>query len=870
LDLDTAARELWLQELAREQPDVARILKKMLANHAAVESSRFIEDPLVQRTLPVTREGTRVGAYRLERSIGRGGMGEVWLAQRVDGRYEGVCAIKFLDPSFGSPALRDRFHREGQMLARLAHPNIARLLDAGEADDATPYLALEYVDGQRIDRYCEAKALGVKQRVRLFLDVIAAVAYAHSQLVIHRDLKPSNVLVTAEGQVKLLDFGIAKLLRADGEADPALTRLEESLLTPDYAAPEQIAGEEPSTGTDVYQLGLLLHVVLTGSHPLAGSTSRSDKMRMVLNAQIPRLSSAANAEVARQLRGDLDAIVEVALRRLPGERYATAQALRDDLTRYLDNEPVQARRGARWDRARKFVSRNRLAVTSSIAAVAALCVALGFAYSQALEARAQRDQARLEAKRADAEARFMNLMMSDVGEPGVPVTPERILDRALNWIGEQQGEEPQFVVQMLARISSRFVDIGNVQRGYEALVRAEQVAQASGDALLLAEVNCELVSSEIQLQRVERAAERLAFASDLLARSAMETPSLDCLIARADLAEAQGDLRAASREWEAVLPLLETQGVGTSLAYASALGDLATIYASLGDAKRGYEYIHRARVQREVQGYKDTTGVLTAKHNEAMALWNLGELRTAFELETDVLNRRIERDSIDGLTAGTSLGYGSMLVRLDRAAEALTWIERGAASAQRAGHRSAGVYVEMQRTKALVAMGALDQAEKAIATAQSLAGEDTTLFREPLTRIRLSRAEVLLARREWSEARLLIDLLRKEIDDPDNELAFYRPIALLIASRIALAQERVDEAETFAREALAIYQERARSPSASADVGEVSLELARIALRKGDRASAVSLATDAATALTNSVGAEHSLARAAIQIQAGS
>ncbi|MEO8019448.1 MAG: serine/threonine-protein kinase, partial [Pseudomonadota bacterium] len=319
LDLPAEGREAWLAALTVTHPDVAPVVRGLLAERDALDAKGF----LAQSPFPVpgSLAGTVAGAYTLERPLGRGGMGEVWLARRNDGRFDGLCAVKFLDDSVAHPKLAERFRREGNLLARLTHPHIARLLDAGAANGRA-YLALEYVDGEGIDSFCAR--LPVDARVRLFVDVVAAVAHAHSHLIVHRDLKPSNVLVTRDGQVKLLDFGIAKLLSAD-PGDGELTRVEDAALTPEYAAPEQMLGELPSTATDVYQLGMLLYVLLTGRHPVPASGTRAEKVRMALAGVIPRASELADESTRQFLRGDLDAILDKALRRDPAERYATAQ-----------------------------------------------------------------------------------------------------------------------------------------------------------------------------------------------------------------------------------------------------------------------------------------------------------------------------------------------------------------------------------------------------------------------------------------------------------------------------------------------------------------------------------------------------------------
>jgi serine/threonine protein kinase len=270
----------------------------------------------------LTGTSRRLGNYTIERLLGRGGMSEVWLARRSDGLFDAQCAIKLLDAGVSQQKLAERFSREGQLLARLAHPNIARLLDAGSTDDGKQFLVLEYVDGDRIDRFCDLHGLDVDQRIRLFLDAVLAVAHAHSNLVVHRDLKPSNVLVTRSGAVKLLDFGIAKLIgvqRPEGDWS-VHTQVDEIVLTPEYAAPEQLLGELPSTATDVYQLGMLLCTLLVGRHPLQTLRTRGDRVKAALAGRVPRASDLATGALRKKLRGDLDAILAMALQTDPRYR----------------------------------------------------------------------------------------------------------------------------------------------------------------------------------------------------------------------------------------------------------------------------------------------------------------------------------------------------------------------------------------------------------------------------------------------------------------------------------------------------------------------------------------------------------------------
>jgi len=266
LELPNEARVGWLTRLCANQPDVAADLQMLLEQLQILDREGFLEDGPVETLKKASLAGQTLGAYTVESAIGQGGMGSVWLAHRSDGRFEGKVAIKLLSIALIGQGGEARFHREGRVLAKLTHPNIARILDAGVTSTAQPYLVLEYVRGSPIDRHCEENALSVEARVGLFLDVLAAVGHAHANLIVHRDIKPSNIYVDHLGVVKLLDFGIAKLVEDDIRTDPAtlLTHDGTRALTPEYAAPEQVIGGPITVATDVYSLGVLLYVLLSG------------------------------------------------------------------------------------------------------------------------------------------------------------------------------------------------------------------------------------------------------------------------------------------------------------------------------------------------------------------------------------------------------------------------------------------------------------------------------------------------------------------------------------------------------------------------------------------------------------------------------
>lgn len=380
LELPPAERAAWLAEIRAQTPELADQIARWLAECEALENADFLEGAAALEPARSALADLQLGAYRLVEPIGHGGMGSVWLAERTDGRYEGRVAVKLLSAALVGRAGEERFAREGRILAKLAHPQIAHLVDAGVSPIGQPYLVLEYVEGQTIVAHCDAARLGLTERVRLFLDVLAPVAHAHANLVVHRDVKPSNVMVTPSGQVKLLDFGIARLLESEPGHPflPSLTRAGDSLLTPAYAAPEQVSGGDVTAATDIYALGVLLYVLLTGQHPAGEAVGSPAQLIKALVDTEPRRPSevVGDARSRRRLRGDLDTIVAKALKKAPADRYASVTALAEDVRRHLRHEPISARPDTVAYRTATFMRRHPWPVAASIVIVALLSAGL--------------------------------------------------------------------------------------------------------------------------------------------------------------------------------------------------------------------------------------------------------------------------------------------------------------------------------------------------------------------------------------------------------------------------------------------------------------------------------------------------------------
>jgi len=471
---------------------------------ADTNASSFLETPAAEYAADVVRAasqdheadaasgaGDLIGPYRVIREIGRGGMGRVFLASRADGQFEQQVALKLVRSGPYGGEILNRFLRERQILARLQHPNIARLLDGGVTSDERPYFAMEYVDGQPITTYCTAHRLDVHGRLDLFTAVCDAVQYAHQNLVVHRDLKPSNTLVTAAGQVKLLDFGIAKVLHEqmgedEGQHDRTLTRLGSGPMTPEYASPEQVRGEPVTTATDVYALGALGYELLTGRgpHTLTRLTA-AEVERVITQREVDRPSHAVGRgrnepgqdtaavraqrlKLRRQLKGDLDTILLKALQKDPARRYASVGAFVDDIRRYQRGLPIAARRDSFGYRAGKFVRRNAIGVAAAALVAASLVAGLiGTAWQARVASR--------EAAKAREVSRFLSSLF-EVADPARAnaddITARELLDRGADRIESELSAQPEVQAEMMFLLGGISRKLNQYDRAQALLDRA--------------------------------------------------------------------------------------------------------------------------------------------------------------------------------------------------------------------------------------------------------------------------------------------------------------------------------------------------------------------------------------------------------------
>ncbi|MDY0747688.1 protein kinase [Paucibacter sp. R3-3] len=484
LNLPTSEHAAWLNGLNDEQATYREALRSLLAHQAGIETDDFLNRlPVLELDeLPHSADGVRpgsyIGAYRLISEIARGGMGTVWLAERSDGLMKRRVALKLPRVVWGD-TFAERLGREREILAGLEHQHIARLYDAGVDAQGRPFLAMEYVEGQSIDAYCQVHSPSVRERIELLLQVMAAVAHAHARLVVHRDLKPANILVTPTGEVRLLDFGIAKLMEAGRTNATALTELDGRALTLDYASPEQIRGESLGTASDIYSMAVVAYEVLSGTRPYRLKRASAAELEEAIASIEPPLasSSATDPRVARHLRGDLDSILNRALKKAPGERYLTMDAFAQDLQHFLRGEPVEARPD-RWGyRASKFVRRHRLQMAAGTVVVAALVAGTSVALWQARVARRSAEQARTEAHRAEVEAATAKAVQGFIEsvfnansrneadpEASRSTTARELLDRGAERIDKDLASAPEAQLRLYSLLAEMYVGMGLQER----------------------------------------------------------------------------------------------------------------------------------------------------------------------------------------------------------------------------------------------------------------------------------------------------------------------------------------------------------------------------------------------------------------------
>jgi serine/threonine-protein kinase len=648
----------------------------------APASKEFLETPCLARlagdNFDADMSGERVGVYRLERRIGVGGMGAVYLGVREGDQRR--FAIKLIRPGLASPEVLRRFRDERRTLAQLDHPNIARLLDGGTDGAGRPFLVMEFVDGQALPAFCDARGLDVRARLEVFLKVCDALAYAHRNLVVHRDLKPANILVADGGEPKLVDFGIASVL--EGEGGVAATRTGLRPLTPEYASPEQVRGEPITTASDVYSLGVVLYELLAGVRPYEiGTGTWAEAERTVCQTEPTAPSVAAGRgsdkganQLAERLRGDLDTVVMKALRKEASARYASVDELAEDIRRYLERRPVLAHRPSRVYRARRFVSRHQAPVAVASAGVLLGAVFIVVIVQQSSARAAQRDRAIGALRRARVVSEFWEGLLDAVrpGEAGHDVLVRELLDEAAGRTPTGLGEAPRDRASLEGVIGRAYLALGELEPAEGHLRRA--LEQWTGEA---GSRSPEAIDAANDVAEVLYEQGRSAEAEELL------SPYLDAALALEPdpdglgaltlnnlgaLASARGDLDAAEAHYERALDL--RRAAGDALGEAETLNNFARLRSMRGEFAPAVALLERSLEIRETELGPSHPLVVQSLHNLAVTAQRAGDVARAESLlarSVELAREVLPEGHVD--LATPLLAYAALLIGTGRSAQ---------------------------------------------------------------------------------------------------------------------------------------------------------------------------------------------------------
>jgi len=892
LALSEDERTVWLSSLAGQNPGVAAHLVALLDEHRVLAQEGFLEEGRFGLPNTSGMAGQTLGPYTLLSQIGQGGMGSVWLAERSDGRFERRVAAKFLNLALMGKAGEERFKREGSIVGRLAHEHIAELVDAGVSAAGQPYLVLEYVEGDHIDRYCDQRTLDVEARVRLFLDMLGAVAHAHANLIVHRDLKPSNVLVRNDGQVKLLDFGIAKLLEGEGQEGAATLLTVEGgrAMTPEYAAPEQVTGAAVTTATDVYALGVLLYVVLTGQHPAGrGLRSTADLVKAIVDTEPTRPSDVVaatkeNAEesttnaarrtttpekLSRLLRGDLDTIVAKALKKNPQERYVSVTALADDLRRYLGHEPISARPDTFAYRSAKFMRRNRTVVALAALTTVAIVAGIVGTLMQARTARIQRDFAFRQLSRAEAINDLDNFLLTDAAPSGKPFTVDELLGRAEHLVQRQHDLSDVNHIQLLISIGQKFMGREQDASARRVLEEAYQLSRRVTEPSTRAQASCALgyAISNADPKRAE------AFIQEGL-RGLPDEPQfvLDrifCFARGSDVARDAGrSSEAVTRAW-AAQQLVEKSPLRSDALESHTLMDLAESYRVAGQLREASATFERASIQLAALGRDDTEQAGTLFNNWALTLYQSGRMLEAERIYRRAIDISRADNSVERVQPRELNNYAAVLRELSRLPEAADFAERAYAKAEEAGDTVSSNQCLLLRARIYRDQRDLARSDAMLAQVEPRLRRALPVGHYAFASLASDQSLNALAKGDVPGAVRLADqavAIAEASIKAGGEGAVLLRMLLTRRSTIELAADRPDDAAADAARALSLLQAAAEPGTFSSTMGRAYLALASALDARGKHDEARSAARSAVEQLQNALGPDHPETHSAQQL----
>ena len=881
LDLPAGQREQWLDSLPEDQSELRPTLRELLAKESGVETADLLSKPPDFAAALMAEQAQQVwavhdfqvnniiGAYRLLRELGRGGMGAVWLAERVDGKLQRQVALKFPYAGPNQRQLAERLVREREILASLEHPNIARLYDADFTGAGQPFLVLEYVDGVPINQYCDQHKLSIDERLKIFQQVLYAVRYAHAHLVIHRDLKPSNIMVTPDGSAHLLDFGIAKLA-LDGEAkETALTHISGRALTPDYASPEQLAGESITTASDVYSLGVLLYELMTGVRPYRiARDSRVVLEDAIIAANIILPSRAAIEEhsatdrkasvrqLQKLLSSDLGTLILKALKRNPADRYASVDALLDDVRRYLQNQPILAQPDSQWYRIRKFVNRNRVVVTSVATIALALVIGTGTALWQAHQAKLQRDSAVASAARSAAVTDFMQLMVTEVADADEPITLQQLLTRAEEISSKTYSGDLNQQIAVLNAIGKYYFELQKMELAGQAFEKALALATKSPDHAVTGELKCRF--GLVRLQSGDTDTARALIDQGLSTTREYPEVQAECLHAHGYLRlQTNDDARGMIEDIQLAQSKLQIVGTSQPVLAVDLLVSLADAQERSGNSAMAISAYESAAAQLKKLGRGELSLAMTVQAKLAFAEGNIGNPRQAL-VHLDRAQAIATKRGTKGNEAASFANYRAVqLFALGHYEEALKIYKSAIDYAASNQNTPAVVDAKQGEARVLVAMNRINEAQKSIQEIRLLAAS-TKLTTSGIYALHMNLLEAMLGMKQ-QHFKESIEKLSTAIDflgsrhEAGNTLAY----CIEMRGEAYLAMEDLVAAHADAVRAYDIAHKVQGAARYSKSTGAAALLLAKINVRQNDSSATHKWADIALDQLEGSVGTEH-------------
>ena len=760
-----------------------------------------------------------IGSWRIKELLGRGGMGAVYLVERSDGAYEKSAALKMLPLGLDNERARSRFKQERQILARLDHNNIAHLLDGGVSEEGIPFFVMDFVEGLPIDEYCRTHTCSLEEKLGLVLQVGRAVQYAHQNLVIHRDLKPSNVMVQEDGDIRLLDFGIAKILESTGESAHA-TQAALRPVTPAFASPEMLRGEEVGVSTDVYSLGVLLYLLLSEKLPLDyDGLTGAEILAKAKTDRAPLLGT----------HQDLDAIIGKSLSKEARNRYQSMESFCIDLENFLTKRPVNARAQTPWYRFTRFVNRNRGSLSMATLVLLAITLTTALALFQSVEAKKQRDLARQEQQRVQATNEFFALLLEEVGEK--PFTTVELLDRGASLLEKQFGVDEAFMAPVLYEVSRRYASIGETQRQISLLEQVESLAQEHGDHSMHATAMCRLAGA-YQFRDPERSTNYEKKGADLYDKlnNPDITASHACLRMQSKQLLHQGEYDEALEVLSRMQTILDQHPGAATHLRGTLLNDFSYANYLSGNLDQSASYLQDTLTLLEESGRGSSYGYLQVATNLATVLSSAGRLNESLEIHENVAQKI--RDSGYQQRGATRFfaAYGNTLTRISDMKRAESVFNEGIQAGEIAEDLRNTAAVRIGLSKVLLSQRRFEEAINTIEAVKTFIAKNESAEPHLKSGSMVMHAKILRTMGRLDEGRDMIDGFLAEIGYPEADSGPGLLSAMIESAAVHQALENYEYAESLVTDLIT----KLSAKSKAMGDGKVSVDVGRALIHRAE------------------------------------